>query len=276
MSSKIDLDGYFDRIGYRGSRTATLATLRDLHVLHPAVIPFENLSPFLGEGVPLDLASLERKLVRSQRGGYCFEHNLVFSDVLSSLGFPVSGLAARVLWNRDAGEITARGHMLLRVEVDGRTFLADVGFGGQTLTAPLLLEPGIVQETPHGPFRLVREADGDYRLEAEVRGAFRPVYRFDLSRTYPVDYEVTNYFLSTHPQSQFRTGLRVARVTPGRRSALLGRRLTIHELSGTSEQRVIQSAFELRDLLLDVFGIRVPESAPWDAAFERLPAGVAP
>lgn len=266
----IDLDSYFARIGYRGRATPSLTTLRELHLLHPASIPFENLSPFLGEAVPLDLPSLERKLVRSQRGGYCFEQNFVFADVLSSLGFCVSGLAARVLWNRPADEITARGHMLLRVDIEGRTFLADVGFGGQTLTAPLLLEPGVVQQTPHEPFRLVLEPDGDYRLESEVRGVFRAVYRFDLSRVYPVDYEVTNYFVSNHPRSQFTTGLRVSRVSSGRRSALLGRRLTIHELEGASEQRLVESATELRSLLLDGFGIRVPDSAPWDEAFERL------
>ena len=270
MTDSVDLDGYFERIGYRGPRTATLETLQALHSLHPTAIPFENLSPFLGEEVPLNLAALERKLVRSQRGGYCFEHNLLFWNVLARLGFAVSGLAARVLWNRDPNEITARGHMLLRVELDGRTFLADVGFGGQTLTAPLLLEPDLVQHTPHEPFRLVRGDDGDYRLQSEVGSAFRTLYRFDLSQSYLPDYEVTNYFLATSARSQFRTGLRVARVTPGRRSALANLRVTVHPLSGESQTRVLGSAPELENVLLETFGIRAPEGPAWKGAFERL------
>lgn len=270
MTDSIDLDRYFERIGYRGPRTATLETLRELHALHPAAIPFENLSPFFSEEVPLDLAALERKLVLSQRGGYCFEHNLIFWNVLASLGFRVAGLAARVLWNRSPDEITARGHMLLRVELEGRTFLADVGFGGQTLTGPLLLEPELVQQTPHEPFRLLRGTDGDYRLQSEVRGAFRTLYRFDLCESYSVDYEVTNYYLATNPRSPFKAGVRAARVTPGRRHALSNLRLTVHDLAGNSDARLLESATELQSVLLSTFGIRAPERHDWDAAFERL------
>ena len=74
----LDLDAYFERIGYRGERTATLPTLQEIHRLHPAAIPFENLNPLLGLPVRLDLASIEAKLVHSRRGGYCFEHNLLW------------------------------------------------------------------------------------------------------------------------------------------------------------------------------------------------------
>jgi len=116
----LDLDAYFERIGYRGERTATLPTLQEIHRLHPAAIPFENLNPLLGLPVRLDLASIEAKLVRSRRGGYCFEHNLLLAEVLERLGFGVTRLAARVLWNQPEDARTARGHMLLAVAVDGR------------------------------------------------------------------------------------------------------------------------------------------------------------
>src|SRR5688572_5787925 len=96
----LDLDAYFERIGHRGPRPATLDTLAAIHALHPAAIPFENLDPFLGRPVRLDLPSLERKLVDERRGGYCFEHNLLLAAVLRRLGFAVTGLAARVLWNQ--------------------------------------------------------------------------------------------------------------------------------------------------------------------------------
>ena len=90
--------------------------------------------------MPLDLPSLEAKLVASRRGGYCFEQNSVFQAALGALGFQVSSLIARVLWNRPPGAYTARSHMLLRVELDEGSFLADVGFGGLVQTAPLRLE----------------------------------------------------------------------------------------------------------------------------------------
>ena len=71
-----------------------------------------SVNPLLKWPVRLDAPSLEQKLVRSGRGGYCFEQNLLLSHVLNGLGFKVTGLAARVLWNAPEGAITPRGHML--------------------------------------------------------------------------------------------------------------------------------------------------------------------
>src|SRR5471032_2344964 len=99
----IDLDAYFARIGYDGPRMATLETLRALHRLQPQVIAFENLDPLLGRPVRLDASSLEQKLVHGGRGGYCFEQNLLFAHALRAIGFKVTELAARVLWNVPAG-----------------------------------------------------------------------------------------------------------------------------------------------------------------------------
>ena len=62
--------------------------------------------------------------------------------------------------------------MLLRVDVGGEAYLADVGFGGQTLTAPLRLAPGAEQETPHEPYRLVPAGD-ELVLQTRVRGEWR-------------------------------------------------------------------------------------------------------
>src|SRR5258708_22837614 len=65
--SAIDLDRYFARIGYDGPRAPTRQVLERLHAQHVERIPFENLSPFLGEPVRLDPASLEAKLVATRR-----------------------------------------------------------------------------------------------------------------------------------------------------------------------------------------------------------------
>ncbi len=97
--TRIDLDAYFQRIGYDGERTPTLATLRAIHARHATMIPFENLSPLLRQPVRLDLSSLQDKLIHQGRGGYCFEHNLLLRAALLALGFQVRGLAARVRWN---------------------------------------------------------------------------------------------------------------------------------------------------------------------------------
>src|SRR3712207_6616725 len=101
----MDLDSYFERIGYTGTRTPTLDTLRAIHLLHPRTIPFENLDPLLGRPVRLDAAFLRAKLIAERRGGYCYEHNLLLKDVLEALGYPVRPLAARVMWNVPEGVV---------------------------------------------------------------------------------------------------------------------------------------------------------------------------
>ncbi len=260
----LDLDAYLGRIGYSGPRTATLETLQALHLLHPQAIPFENLDPFLGRPVGLDEATLQEKLVRGGRGGYCYEQNLLFLRVLKELGFTVSGLAARVLWGRPEDALTPRSHMLLRVELDGRTWLADVGFGGLTQTAPLLLESGLVQQTPHEPFRIV-EREGYFHAQAEAGGEWRTLYRFDMSDHHEVDYAVTSYYLSTHPASHFVTGLIAARALPDRRYALAGNRLTVHHIGGPSKRHEIETASELADTLEGAFGIGLPDRARFEA-----------
>ena len=156
VPTQFALDAYLDRIGYAGPRTATLDTLEAVHALHPAAIPFENLNPLLGWPVSLDVEALQAKLVGGGRGGWCFEQNTLFRHALEALGFSVTNLAARVLWNAPPNSpIGARSHMLLLVDLGGHLYIADVGFGGNVLTAPLRLESHIVQATPHEPHRLL-------------------------------------------------------------------------------------------------------------------------
>ena len=131
-TSQLDLDGYFRRIGHVGATEPTLSTLAALQAQHALQIPFENLDPLLGRSVRLDAASLQEKLVRQGRGGYCFEHNTLLRMVLEALGFAVTVYAARVLYRRALESVPPRTHMLLRAELPEGSFLVDVGFGGCT------------------------------------------------------------------------------------------------------------------------------------------------
>ncbi len=117
----LDLDGYFERIDYHGTREPTLGVLQDLMTAHTRTIPFENLDPLLG--VPIDDLSPEAltdKLVRRCRGGYCYEHNGLMGYVLEELGFGVRRFGARVVWTRAAdAPIPPLTHTLLAVTLPG-------------------------------------------------------------------------------------------------------------------------------------------------------------
>ena len=269
MSQKVNLKAYFDRIGFAGSIAPTLATLEAIHALHPASIPFENLSPLLGLPVELDLGAITRKLLAERRGGYCYEHNLLLMAVLRELDFTVRGLVASVLWNRPEPHEGPPTHMLLAVDISGATYIADVGFGGMTLTAPLKLKADSEQSTPHETFRLTG-GDPAWTLEARIGQEWKPLYRFDLTEPSQADYALANTFLSTDPQSPFRQELRVALSPSGQRLALRNNRFSIHAAGAPAEVRDLTSVVELREVLSSGFGIQLPDADQLDPALETI------
>ncbi len=271
-TAQVNLSSYFRRIHYEGSPSPDLDTLKAIHRLHPQSIPFENLNPLLRLPVSLNSHDIQRKLIQQGRGGYCFEHNLLFRHVLEAIGFKVKGLAARVVWNVPEGVLTARGHMLLLVEVEGQNYLADVGFGGLTLTAPLLLVPDREQETPHELFRLLKGGEG-FVLQARVKDDWKALYRFDMQEQFLPDYEVTNWYLSNHPNSHFVTGLIAARTDPGERFALRNRELAIHRVGGSTERQTLTTASALQSVLEDVFRITLPVVPGLEDTLKRIAEG---
>ena len=265
----IDLNAYFQRIGYIGDRTPTLKTLQSIHQHHAQAIAFENLNSFLKQPVLLNATSLQQKLIYEGRGGYCFEQNLLLRSVLLALGFEVTNLAARVLWNLPQGTVTPRSHMLLRVNIDADEYIADVGFGGLTLTAPLSLTSDIEQSTPHEPFRLLA-TDHTLIMQAYIGQEWKSLYRFELQEQQLADYEVINWYVSTHPNSLFVTTLIAARPDTDCRYALRNNQLTTHYLDGRTERRVLSTVTELRTALKDVFGLKLPASANLDSALQQV------
>ena len=268
------LDRYLTRIGVPAPAAADLPALQAVITGHTRSIAFENLDPLTGVEPALDPDGLAAKLVDGGRGGWCFEQNGLLRNALTELGYQVTGLAARVRYRRppDAPP-QARGHMLLRVDglPDG-PHVVDVGFGGGTPTGVLRLAQDEVQETPNEPCRIVRDG-GDpqaYAMETRFGDSWTALYSFDLTPQLPVDYGITNYYLSAHPTSHFRHMLMVSRPDPGVRHALANNRLSIHRLDGTGEQHVLGTVAELREALAGTFGLELAGVAGVDAALQRI------
>jgi arylamine N-acetyltransferase len=131
--------------------------------------------------------------------------------------------------------------------------LVDVGFGGQTLTSPIRLQPGPVQETRHEPYR-IRERGEGYQLEVEIGDVWQPLYTFTTRPQPRIDLEIGSWYVSTHPNSHFVTGLTAALVTDDARWNLRGRNLAIHR-AGNTEKIRFDTAADVLDVLTDRFGI---------------------
>lgn len=265
--SRANIDAYFERIGFSGSIAPTLETLQQLHALHPAAIPFENLDPLLGVPVRLELKSLEQKLLFDRRGGYCFEHNLLFKALLEDLDFPVKGLAARVYWGHEETEERPLSHIALLVDVGGTSYLADVGFGAHAPTTPLRLRADVEQSTPFGTYRLVGGSP-DWRLEIAVEGSWKLLYRFDLEEKNLADYQVMNDLTSA--DSTFSAHLNVARIEKGRKLALRDTAFRLYPLDGPAESRELTSLAELRETLAGPFGIALPAGERLDQVLQAI------
>ncbi|MCW4462343.1 arylamine N-acetyltransferase [Sphingomonas sp. BT-65] len=267
-----DIDAYFARIGWSGPVAADRATLNAIALRHPAAIPFENLDPYLDRPVDLAAEVLMAKLVHGGRGGYCFEQNGLLRHMLEALGFAVTPLSGRVVWNMDPEAVTARTHMLLRVELAEGPVLIDSGFGAAVPTGVLDLIPDIEQPTPHEPFRFARNGE-EWRAQIRIGSAWRTTYRFDLSPQHEIDYLVANWYTSTHPSSHFRHGLTLARPLAGRRVSLRGNEFALHPLGGASERRTLATPEEIVAVIEADFGIAIPDRPALLARLHRdLPA----
>jgi len=267
LSDAFDLEGYFGRVGFDGTAQPDLETLSALHARHLAAIPFEGIDPLIGRPAKLDIASLQDKMVRRRRGGYCFEQNTLFKTVLEAIGFEVTGLAGRVAWAGDGAPLGARSHMFLIVDLPEGPFLADVGFGAHLLDAPLRFTPGVEQLTPWALYRIEQDADG-YALAARYGDRWRRAYVFDLTPQLPADYEMANWYTSTHADSLFTKVLIGERLTPAVRRNLVNTWLTERWRDGRIEERNLANAAELGAVLEDLFGIDPPE--PIDQLFARV------
>ena len=253
----MDLDAYFGRIGYEGTRAPDLATLTGIIGRHAATIPFEAIDVLLGKGIDTAPAAIFDKLVTRRRGGYCFEQNGLLRDVLVALGFDVSLRLTRVLWMRPAdAPPPSATHMMLVVRMDGRDYLADAGFGNGTPTVPLTFEHAESQPTPLETFRL-RPSDDGHVLEMRVGENWSAVYEVLSGAPKDAALRDANIFTSTHPDSRFRRDLMLARATGEARYLLLGNRLMIRPAKGGPEVRSFGSPETLEDCVKTVFGLAV-------------------
>jgi N-hydroxyarylamine O-acetyltransferase len=248
---------YLGRIGHSGSTAPTQETLFALQRAHLLAVPFEALDCHFGVPIVLERDVLFDKIVTRRRGGFCYELNGLFFELLSALGFRVSRLAARP-FTAD-GLAPPFAHLALLVELDQR-WLVDVGFGYFSLQ-PLDLDEGAIQERDGRRFRVAEE--GGALVAEELGMASRWGYRFTLEPHQLPEYEPQCLAYSTDPESGFVQRATVSQafadgwitvtrdqVIGGRAGRRLDRpiiddadwRRTLHDLLGVDVAKLTQGA----------------------------------
>lgn len=260
MDAPFDLAAYLQRVALGATPRADLATLTALHRAHVDAIPFENLEIQMGGAVRLEPEVLQAKMVARRRGGYCFEQNALFAMALRAVGFDPRTCEARVRQGA-AGVIRPRTHMILIVPLEERSWLVDVGFGGDGLCEPLALDGAPC--TQAGWTYRVTEEGGLRVLQVERTHAWEDLYAFTPDPVYPVDYVMANWFTSTFPTSPFVTSLTAQRTTGDERRFLRNLTFTIACGERRESREIAREA--LGPLLRDAFGLDVPRDARFRA-----------
>jgi N-hydroxyarylamine O-acetyltransferase len=246
----MDLTTYFERIGYDGPRDPNAATLRALHRAHLFAVPFENLDIHLQRPIILERAHLYDKIVTQRRGGFCYEHNGLFSAVLAEMGFEVTRLEARV-GARDWESGQPYDHMALVVSLEER-WLADVGFGDSFID-PLRLDFPGEQPQSNGSFRVQHDGlEGVYARKTQA-GDWHDEYRFRLEPRALADFQPGCDYNQYSPASHFTQQRVSSLATPTGRVTLSDHRLIITE-NGQRREQDLESEAEFQHYLRQYFG----------------------
>ncbi len=251
----MDISGYLRRINYNGLVYNDLSTLRELQQKHVFAIPFETLDIHNQIPILLQIDFLYQKVILDQRGGYCYELNVLFHRLLTLSGFNVKMIAGRL---HHGNKVYGREfeHMALLVEVGDRQLLVDVGYGDFSLT-PLAILPGEIQSDGRNFYQVIDPVVVDGRPYLGVakwnasKQDFKIDYIFTLTPRELSDFEAMNEFHQTSPESHFARSLIVTVPTMEGRISIINNKL-IRSENGKRQIKVIQNE-DQRDKILEKY-----------------------
>lgn len=251
QAENFNLNDYFHRIGYQGKPRRNHETLAALMRAQLFSVPFENLDVQAGKIVSMVPEDIVEKIIYRKRGGYCYEVNGLFAMALTELGFEYSLIGARPMFYPLRRPKT---HMVLAVKADDQWWLCDLGFGSFGIRAPLSLSQvnkTIQQDDDF--FKLVKQDEHNFIMQARVEGDWVNQYGFDLYAHEWIDFFPANFLNSRHPETIFVQKLLIVKHSEEGRKILLGNRLkviskgvaTVSELSDAEVVELLKTDFGL-------------------------------
>jgi len=221
------ITSYFNRIKIKDC-TTNLAGLTKLQENHMENIPFENLDIPVGRTIALDFPHLFNKIITKKRGGYCFELNTLYAELLKSLGFAPKPVLGRV-WLSNPKKLPPRNHLAHLVKLDGKTYVTDVGFGGLITRIPLDINVSAPVNDKDGIVRVVPFAEGQFMITRKTKKGWENQYSFEDVEISKEDISISNYYMSTHPNSHFFHHKFVGKYTKDGRIGLFNNKMSIRK-----------------------------------------------
>ncbi|PVY38033.1 arylamine N-acetyltransferase family protein [Pontibacter virosus] len=245
---------YLERIGYIGELQPTLEVLQRLQKRHLLSVPFENLDIHNGVLIELDVEKIFDKVMLQKRGGFCYELNGLYFELLSALGFDVRRISAKVYSSNDGTYSPEYDHLALLVTIAGEEYLTDVGFGEFSFE-PLKIELNKVQADARGNYVFDRYDESYFRVSRVENGEIRPKYIFRKEERTFEDFSGMCHFHQTDPRSHFRQRSMITIPTEQGRITLTENKLKIKEGDLTKEI-TLKDATEYEAYLWEYFGVK--------------------
>lgn len=234
-----DRNAYLARIGFiqRDAESQEDRLIR-LHRCHSLSIPFESFSPFCAEPVSLTPEDVFKKVIRHRRGGYCFELNLLFQQLLEDFGYQVRPIFCRPFSGE--GAMLPLTHRMMLVFLGERTWIADVGLGGNGWIEPLVLEPGLEQQQYGRTYQITQDPELGYVVQIRRGADYVNAVAFTTQRVQESDFLMSNYYTATHPASPFVNRMMCTLPTLNGRYTIRDTKLRI-EANGKTEESELEA-----------------------------------
>ena len=250
------VDKYLERINVRRNDISPdLGTLKLLQRQHLLNVPFENLDIHWKRPILLDTTGFHRKIVDEVRGGFCYELNGLFNELLRHVGFTTRLISARV-FHDDGTTGPEFDHAAIIVSMNEGEYLTDVGFGDFT-SGPLKFTVGEEQSDDAGTFSFRRNADGYFDVMKRVGDDWKGEYAFrDIPRDLSEFSEMCN-FQQYSPDSHFTRGKICSVLTENGRKTLTDAKFIV-TINGERTETAVAHDTEFDEILMREFQIGRP------------------
>lgn len=232
----------------------TFENLKLLQRQHLLNVPFENLDIHWKCPILLNTNKFYKKIIGDKRGGFCYELNGLYNELLKEIGYKTKIISARVSSGKDFG--AEYDHLALLTEIDGEEFLTDVGFGDLTAD-PLLFVLDEEQTDNTGIFK-IRKHEGEYfEVIKKNSDEWKSEYIFkNLERDLQEFAGMCN-FHQTSPESHFTSGKVCSLMTNDGRKTLTDKKF-IETINGEKRETEVNSEDDFYQILKREFSIEKP------------------
>lgn len=235
-----------------------IKTLEDINKVikaHISVFPFSSVKVLLKEDISLDLEDIFKSIVLENRGGYCFEQNKLFYEVLKALGFDVSFYLSRVINNSDT--MVPLTHRITVLNYEDEKYLIDVGIGFRTACIAIKFSEQEQYSHLGISYSIKKEEDSYFMTLEEDKKSFRAT-RFTLNKCYEIDFDLGHFYSHKHKNAAFVNNLVVSLQKQNCLFSLVNKKY-IKKYENKIEEFTINTYKEFKDILLKDLNLNLEE-----------------